>query len=660
MNIIGHRRIHLLLFFTFICFISTLSQKLSIEDIENRLVKHIRIDTTKINLLNEAAYQLLANDTDKAKSYADQAQELIKQLNYPAGKAKNLWIIGLLTLKTDKKAALEYFRQALHLAKSVNNQTDVCNYLIAISNVSKELNNVETSELSLDSALQIASTLKDPSLHIKILYNISSLLSSKGNHPEAIEKLQQTIRMANETDNKQVLPKAYSKIAFILRQQGCVTQAMEYYILASQIYEQQKDTQGAFNCLINIAGIKSELKEYQSALETINQALLLAKKNNNPNMQSICLTNIGFIYQQIKHPEALQYLLDALKLVEEKNISQNINLLINIGSTYIDLGKFEEARQSLNEALDKAQKANIKFAYGEALSRLSNLYYTLKQYGPAIDYANRALEVGNETQYVQLEKNSHKLLADIYAAIGNYDKAYHNHIQFKLLNDSILNDKSIRKITLLENTYKYEKERQLHEKETAQQQQKIKSQYYLILILIVVIFLLFTLSYQFYRSNRLKKQVLRLEVDKINNELEYNRREMVSSSLRLIQNSESDTHCVKILESIEKNTNETDKGNIRSLISHYKNKSLHTNWQEFETLFLKVNPDFYNKLNENFPGLTPNERKLCIFLKLNMSNKNISQITFQSEEALKKARMRLRKKLRLDREENLSSFIQNF
>ena len=57
--------------------------------------------------------------------------------------------------------------------------------------------------------------------------------------------------------------------------------------------------------------------------------------------------------------------------------------------------------------------------------------------------------------------------------------------------------------------------------------------------------------------------------------------------------------------------------------------------------------------------LTVNERKICVFLRLNMGNKDIAQITFQSEEALKKAPLRLRKKLGIERTDNLATFIQN-
>jgi DNA-binding CsgD family transcriptional regulator len=80
---------------------------------------------------------------------------------------------------------------------------------------------------------------------------------------------------------------------------------------------------------------------------------------------------------------------------------------------------------------------------------------------------------------------------------------------------------------------------------------------------------------------------------------------------------------------------------------------------EFEILFEKVHSSFYENLSARYPDLTANERKMCAFLKLNMSNKDIAQITFQSDEALKKARLRLRQKLDIDRETNLAAFMQS-
>ena len=163
----------------------------------------------------------------------------------------------------------------------------------------------------------------------------------------------------------------------------------------------------------------------------------------------------------------------------------------------------------------------------------------------------------------------------------------------------------------------------------------------------------------FIEREALKKKLLEMEIEKINHELVANQKAMTAATLKLVQNSERDSRSIKMLEDIEKNTNEEGKKSVRSLIADYKLQSYNSNWNEFELLFEKVHHSFHDKLNEQFPELTPNERKLCVFLKLNMSNKQIAQITFQSEEALKKARLRLRKKLNIDRDTNLVAFIQN-
>lgn len=143
-------------------------------------------------------------------------------------------------------------------------------------------------------------------------------------------------------------------------------------------------------------------------------------------------------------------------------------------------------------------------------------------------------------------------------------------------------------------------------------------------------------------------------------ELDSSQKVAATATLKLVQSAEYETRSVNVLKNIKKNTiEEEEQSAIRSLIAESKLKSSTSNWDEFEILFEKIHPLFYHVLSERFPKLTPNERKLCIFLKLNMSNNHISQITLQSEEALKKARLRLRKKLEIERDINLAAFIQS-
>jgi PAS domain S-box-containing protein len=156
-----------------------------------------------------------------------------------------------------------------------------------------------------------------------------------------------------------------------------------------------------------------------------------------------------------------------------------------------------------------------------------------------------------------------------------------------------------------------------------------------------------------------KEKLMVMEMERMNREIELNQKTMTSATLKLIQNSKRDTRTIEQLLDIGKNANTTVKSDINALISEYKRASYNSNWNEFEILFEKVHKSFYDKLNDQFPNLTPNERKICAFLKLNMSNKDIAQITFQSEEALRKARLRLRQKLGIPRETNLTVFLQN-
>ncbi len=159
---------------------------------------------------------------------------------------------------------------------------------------------------------------------------------------------------------------------------------------------------------------------------------------------------------------------------------------------------------------------------------------------------------------------------------------------------------------------------------------------------------------------RLEKKILQIEIDKIKNELEANQKILTTSTLKLIQSQENTKKTVDDLINIKKNCKEENKESINKIVSTIKINSFSLNWNEFEMTFERVYNTFYDNLNNRFPDLTPNEKKICAFIKLNLSNKQISSITFSNENAIKKAKTRLRKKIGIDVSVNLSGFIQSF
>ncbi|MEG1673311.1 MAG: tetratricopeptide repeat protein [Alistipes sp.] len=630
-----------------------------IDSLEKVLSAHTRVDTTRVNLLNTLAEQLFKYDSHKAERCAQQSWKIASQLNYPKGKAASLWVSGLSKLQSDKQASLVSFRKALEIAKQIDDKEDECKYLISIGNVVKTMGDMQTSSETYAQALKVASELENVELICSCRMNISKNMIATGDHVEAAKELLTIIELTERNNNQELLARAYANLASIYRIQGSYSTALEYYIAALKINERTHNDEYIFINLVHIAGIQSDQNAFDAALETINRALKLSTKSGDSKKISICYTNLGNIYQRANRPEALGYFQKALSLSKGGNPNQNINILLNTGEIYTDKSEFAQAMSCFNEALALAQQVNNAGAMGEVCVKMGAMYSKQRQYSKAMESVYKARSLAVKTHYVELEKDCNKLLSDICAATGNFRDAYTFYVEYISLYDKLYNEQTTRKIALLESSYKFAKERQLYELEKSGRELKIKSQQQAIFSLILVVILVLLLLFVLFRSGRLKKKILSMEIESINKELEANQKAMAVAKLQLVQNAERDLHNVKMLENIGKNTLGDEHQHLCSLINDYKSQAHHSNWEEFETLFTKINASFWVKLNELNATLTPNERKLCAFLKLNMSNKDIALITFQSEEALKKSRLRLRKKLNLDRSINLVTFIHN-
>ena len=83
------------------------------------------------------------------------------------------------------------------------------------------------------------------------------------------------------------------------------------------------------------------------------------------------------------------------------------------------------------------------------------------------------------------------------------------------------------------------------------------------------------------------------------------------------------------------------------------------NWEKFEESFNLVYDNFMIKLSAQFPDLKANDKKLCAYLRMGLSSKEMASLLNTSVRSIETARYRLRKKLRLDQGDNLTDFIQN-
>lgn len=163
-------------------------------------------------------------------------------------------------------------------------------------------------------------------------------------------------------------------------------------------------------------------------------------------------------------------------------------------------------------------------------------------------------------------------------------------------------------------------------------------------------------------KDKLKREadLLKRELALQQRELDITKNELTTNAMQLIQISKLNSEIIETYSRILPYVSGHGIDIIRQTINQHKLQASKNNWEAFQQHFEKLHDSFYRNLFDVHPDLTNNERKLCAFLRLGMATKEISAITFQSEDSIKKARFRLRKKLELDSGVSFTSYLSQY
>lgn len=181
-------------------------------------------------------------------------------------------------------------------------------------------------------------------------------------------------------------------------------------------------------------------------------------------------------------------------------------------------------------------------------------------------------------------------------------------------------------------------------------------------------------------ERRMKEQQTRFEVehtkrraqmaeaknDRLQAELKHKASELASSTMNIIQQNDMllkfDDDMRDLSEAVRRDERKaalTQKvQNIRQMLQTHLNDD--KGWEQFEENFNVVYDDFMVNLMREFPNLKKADRKLCAYLKMGLSSKEMASLLNMPVRSIETARYRLRKKLNLEQGENLADFIQKF
>jgi DNA-binding CsgD family transcriptional regulator len=149
-----------------------------------------------------------------------------------------------------------------------------------------------------------------------------------------------------------------------------------------------------------------------------------------------------------------------------------------------------------------------------------------------------------------------------------------------------------------------------------------------------------------------------LELERKSDEMMHKNAELASFSIQVSHKNKILTDISNELKTIYPKLNEAAQRDIKKLIKEINSDILMDNdWERFVKSFEQVHDNFFKKLKETYPDLTVTDLKLCAYIRMKLSSKEIAALMNNSLRGVEKARYRLRKKLNLSNETNLIDFI---
>ena len=152
-----------------------------------------------------------------------------------------------------------------------------------------------------------------------------------------------------------------------------------------------------------------------------------------------------------------------------------------------------------------------------------------------------------------------------------------------------------------------------------------------------------------------EQEIMRYKNEQLVQEFENKNRELATSTMTLIKKNEL---LAQIKDELKKQTDLEPNKNVKSVINTInRNINEEDTWNVFKDAFNNVDKDFLKKIKQLHPSLTPNDLRLCAYLRLNLSSKEIAPLLNISVRSVEIKRYRLRKKMELEHEQGLVEYI---
>ncbi len=546
--------------------------------------------------------------------------------------------------------SFKYASDAMILSESINYTSGKWRSCVMIGDYNAHSGNYVTAMQYYLKARSISELSKEPHRDADITKKIGDCYLHTSELEKALNHYNEALKIYRQLDDAEGICQVLTQMGTYYGMACDFEKSRGYFNEALQIAQTIKDEKGISHILNNIGNCYRLNGEFDEALKYNHKAYETALKGNDKKMLATTLNNLAGIYLAKKdYAHAKEYAFEAEKIANEINYKYaQIKILDVLSVLYVELGNYGEANKyykRLIQAQNEQQAANS----AEHIANLQVLY----------DLAGKERQVED----LQNEARLSRLKSNIYAVllIG---------ISLILIGLGImlyLRMRIAKKRSLL-----FEKEYNLEQQALEQE----KSQHHLLAEQMEIARKNYEMDLEklelkkqqadlLVRQMSLEKQQsdiqfakMEMEKNTFEEELASKNRELVSTTMQMLQKTESFASLRTIAAELRKEHESTTVDKLFQTIDH--TTRFEKDWNTFVLHFTKVHPGFFDALQQKYPELTEKDIKHCAYIRMRLSLKEVATLMNISVRGVQKARTKVHALMKLDENTSLYAHLQNF
>ena len=516
-------------------------------------------------------------------------------------------------------------------------------------------------------------------------YLIANEYDNNGDYDKSEQYYGLALDVCEKWDIKEYMGHFLNDIGSIHQFKGDYETSMKYFIRALKVEESISNGRGISKAQYNIAATHYYIKDYDKSLYYINQAIAWERKHRDSTEHiAFDLVLRALILLELDSLESAEQTLQETISIHRR-LGDSVGLAVdysNMGDVLIKAKAHLKALEYFKRALALEQNYGTN-PRGRAIisGNIGEQYLILGLHDSAKIYVLKSIKIAEEMELKETMKSGYDILSALYKETKQYELALAYYSKYVALDHELLNLESTNRIKNLEADYELDKEKQ---RRLANQQQiqileakrrednlKIYGLAGGLILLAIILVLINRYQTRKRKTDKLlmkkekqlevsRRKYMAMELEKttldkkrLEDEVHYKNRELKKMAHHIVQKND-------VLESVKQ---EISNGQIKDSLSQVKmllSVGLDSDKEAFEEHVDHINALFYKNLTDQFPNLTENDLRLLSMLRLNLTSKDISIVLNISPSSVDMARYRLRKKLNIDKYENLSQFLSQF